>query len=322
MSDETVLVTGALGCIGAWVVRHLLDEGVDVVAADVGDADHRLRWLLSPDELGELRRVRLDITDDEAVASTVGDGGFTAIVHLAALQVPFCRADPVRGAQVNLTGTVSLIEAYRRAGSFTGPFVYASSIAAYDPDDSGDGPPTGRPRTLYGVYKLATEQAAAVYADDHGVASIGLRPHVVYGVGRDQGMTSSPTVAMLRVAAGQGATIGYSGASQLQYAPDVAAAFVAAARADVEGAHVFNLGGPSVDMTDVVAAIESAAPDVAGRVTITGDPLPFPPAASDGGLGAVVGALSHTPLDAGVASTIERFRSMLADGAIAIAEPS
>jgi nucleoside-diphosphate-sugar epimerase len=108
----------------------------------------------------------------------------------------------------------------------------------------------------------------------------------------------------------------------LQYAPDVAAAFVAAARADVDGAHVFNLGGPSVDMSDVVAAIESAAPEAAGRVTIAGDPLPFPPAASDGDLGKVVGPLIRTPLGAGVASTIERFRSMLADGAIAVVEPS
>lgn len=312
------MVTGAHGCIGAWVVRCLLDDAATPVAADIGDDDHRLASLLAPEELASVERCELDITDEGRVRDVIAQGDFTGIVHLAALQVPFCRAAPVRGAQVNVTGTISLIDAFRDASSFRGPFVYASSIAAYDPDDNGDADPSGRPRTLYGVYKLATEQAAMVFADEHGVPSIGLRPHVVYGVGRDQGMTSSPTVAMLRAAAGAGSTISYSGASQLQYARDVARMFIAAARSEVEGAHVFNVGGSSHDMTDVVAAIEHAAPDVAGQIRIDGAPLPFPAAASDAGLPAVIGEFERTPLADGVAETIHQFRSLVEDGSITV----
>jgi nucleoside-diphosphate-sugar epimerase len=263
------------------------------------------------DALQRVERCRLDIADKAAVEQAVVGGGFNRMIHLAALQVPFCRADPTLGAQVNVVGTINLMEAYLSAGTFTGPFVFASSVAAYDPDDLGDADPSGRPRTLYGVYKLATEHAAGVYADDRGLASVCLRPHVVYGVGRDQGMTSSPTVAMLRAAAAKGTSITYSGPSQLQFADDVAQIFVAASRASVEGAHQFNVGGDSVDMTDVVAAIEAAAPQVAGHVTIDGSPLPFPAAPTAVGLERAIGPISRTPLLVGVAATIASFRRLI-----------
>ncbi|MEP7201613.1 MAG: NAD(P)-dependent oxidoreductase [Ilumatobacteraceae bacterium] len=311
MSSERVLVTGANGCLGAWVVKRLLDDGADVVAADVGTAEHRLRAVVDAATLQRVARCRVDIADRAAVHQLVGEGGFTGMIHLAALQVPFCRADPTLGAQVNVVGTVNLMEAYLAAGTLRGPFVFASSVAAYDPEDTGESNPGGRPRTLYGVYKLATEHAAAVYADERGLTSIGLRPHVVYGIGRDQGMTSSPTVAMLRAAAGKGSSISYSGASQLQYTDDVARMFIAASRAVVDGAHLYNVGGESVDMTEVVAAIELAAPDVSGRVAIDGSPLPFPAAPSEAGLVDAVGSITRTSLVDGVAATIDGFRHLL-----------
>ena len=118
----------------------------------------------------------------------------------------------------------------------------------------------GVPSTLYGVYKRANEGTATVYAAERGVASVGLRPHTVYGPGRDQGLTSAPTVAMLAAAAGRPYTLPFGGAYQLQYAPDVAAAFVAAARGDATGAELRDIGGPAVHTDDVIAAIDAAAP--------------------------------------------------------------
>ena len=80
-----------------------------------------------------------------------------------------------------------------------GPVVYASSVAAYDAlDDTTTGAAMeGVPSTLYGVFKRANEGTASVYAAEQGIASVGLRPHTVYGPGRDQGVTSAPTTAML-----------------------------------------------------------------------------------------------------------------------------
>jgi UDP-glucuronate 4-epimerase len=305
--DETFLVTGAYGCIGAWTVRVLLDGGATVVALDPGVSDHRLRALVIDDELAALDHVAVDITDRSALAALVADRGVTHIVHLAALQVPFCRADPSLGAMVNVVGTVNVFEAAKAAG-LTTPVVYASSVAAYDNVDSGSGDPSGHPSTHYGVTKLANEGAARVYAADDGVASIGLRPYVVYGVGRDQGMTSSPTAAMRAAAMGEPFAISYSGPSVLQLARDAASCFVAAARSGALGAAVHNMPGVAADMTEVVDAIAAAVPSSAGRITIDGPPLPFPATLDVSSFVSAVGDVPVTSLRAGVAATIAAFR--------------
>ena len=127
------------------------------------------------------------------------------MIHLAALQVPFCRADPPLGARVNVVGTVNVFEAVARRAERMGPVVYASSVAAYDALEDRAAAPAmqGVPSTLYGVYKRANEGTATVYAQERETPSVGLRPHTVYGPGRDQGLTSAPTTAMLAAAAGR-----------------------------------------------------------------------------------------------------------------------
>ena len=260
--DERFLVTGAGGCIGAWVVAQLTAEQTPVIALDASDDDHRLRLLLDDDELAALTRVRGDITDLDALERTLDEHGVTRVIHLAALQVPFCRADPPLGARVNVVGTVNVLEAVARRAERMGPVVYASSVAAYDALDEGESEAAmqGVPSTLYGVYKRANEGTATVYAQERGVASVGLRPHTVYGPGRDQGLTSAPTAAMLAAAAGVPYKLPFGGAYQLQYAPDVAAAFVAAARERAAGAQLRDVGGPTTHTEQVIAAIERAAP--------------------------------------------------------------
>src|SRR6266511_1940882 len=169
---ERWLVTGALGCIGAWTVATLVREGADVVAFDLGTDDRRLRLIAAPEEVGRVTFVRGDLTDLAAVERALSEHEVTHVVYLAALQVPFCKADPMLGAQVNVTGTVNVFEAARRHGLGT-TIAYASSAAVYD--EHGD----IAPRTLYGVYKVANEGTARIYADDGSIASIGLRPFTV-----------------------------------------------------------------------------------------------------------------------------------------------
>jgi nucleoside-diphosphate-sugar epimerase len=303
--SERFLVTGALGCIGAWILRRLVDEGVDVVAADASADDHRVAALLAPEERGRIAFVRADVSRPDEVRALFARGP-THVIHLAALQVPACRADPVRGAQVNVVGTATLLAAAAGAG-LRAPVVYASSAAAFAAADGGD-EPSGHPGTHYGVYKLANEESARVFAAESGLASIGLRPYVVYGPGRDQGLTSAPTLAIAAAARGEGFVLPYSGRSQLQYAPDVAAAFVAAARADASGADVVNVPGVTASAEDVVAAIERVVPEVAGRIEVTGPPLPFPPELDSHRFAEVVGDVAVTPLDEGVAATVAHFR--------------
>jgi len=310
MSDDRFLITGANGCIGAWVVAQLTGEGTPVVALDASDDVHRLRLLLDDAALADLPRVRADIADLDALEAAVDEHGITRVIHLAALQVPFCRADPPLGARVNVVGTVNVLEAVARRADRMGPVVYASSVAAYDAlDEANQGAAMeGTPSTLYGVFKRANEGTATVYAQERGVASVGLRPHTVYGPGRDQGVTSAPTVAMLAAAAGEPYVLPFGGAYQLQYAPDVAAAFVAAARRDARGAALEDIGGPAVHTDELVAAIEAAVPGA--RISYEPVELPFPTDTGD--------SATHTSLADGVADTVARFRDLLERGLVGI----
>ena len=318
MSGEHFLVTGAHGCIGTWVVRELVREGVAVTALDIGDEPRRWRLVMSADEIADVRRVHADITDLDQVARVLDAAGITHVVHLAALQVPFCRADPPLGARVNVLGTVNIFEAVKARADRIRSIVYASSIAAYDAIEGGGGAAemAGLPGTLYGVYKRANEGTAHVYWADHRVASVGLRPHTVFGPGRDQGLTSSPTTAMLAAAAGRPYRIPFGGRSQFQYAPDVARAFVAAARADAVGASVHNLAGSSLEMAEVVAAIAAAAPESAGQIGFDEVLLPFPGDVDATSFHGLVGPIAETPFPAAVADAVARFRDLVERGLV------
>jgi nucleoside-diphosphate-sugar epimerase len=186
-------------------------------------------------------------------------------------------------------------------------------VAAYDAlEDLGDAPAMqGAPSTLYGVYKRANEGTAAVYADERSVSSVGLRPHTVYGPGRDQGLTAAPTHAMLAAAAGEPYRLPFGGTYQLQYAPDVADAFIGAARAAGTGAVLRDIGGPPVHTDEVLDAIRAAAPGA----ELSYDPveLPFPARTGD--------TTPATPLREGVADAVARFRDLLARGLVAAPGP-
>lgn len=319
MGEERFLVTGAAGCIGVWVLRNLVRAGIPVVALDRDEKYHRLPLILSEEEISRIQFIQGDITDYLAVENALKVSGASRIIHLAALQLPFCKADPLAGARVNVVGTVNIFEAARRLGLKS--LVFASSTAVYGRSEEYPTSPLAhdaplQPHSHYGVYKQANEGTARIYFQDDGISSIGLRPYVVYGAGRDQGLTSTPTKAMLATAAGQPYHISYGGRYCFQYADDTARIFIQAARASFEGADVFNIGGDSVTTAQVIGAIELAEPSALGRITFNDTPLPFPADVDNHALENAIGKVSFTPLSVGVASTIETFRRSLADGKI------
>jgi UDP-glucuronate 4-epimerase len=308
VSELRFLVTGAHGCIGAWVVHELLADGRPVTTFDLSPDPRRLRLLLG-DGADEVPHVAGDITDLAALERVLDEHGVTHVIHLAALQVPLVRSDPPLGARVNVLGTVNVFEAATRRP--LAPIVYASSIAAYDADGTMDGDPS----TLYGVFKRTNEQTAAVYHAESGIASVGLRPHTVYGVGRDQGITSAPTVAMLAAAAGTAYEIPFGGVAQMELARDVARAFVATSLAEPEGASVHNLPGHAVELREVVDTIREVVPDA--EVTATDTVLPFPGTVDAASFETLVPGFAQTPLADGVRETVERFRVLLDAGLVA-----
>ena len=303
-------MTGALGCIGAWSCAQLVREGVPVVGYDLGADTGRLELVMSPEELGRLTLISGDVTDLDQLERTIADHRITHVIHLAAMLLPLVKADPSRGAAVNVGGATNVFEASKR--QHVRGLAYASSAAVYAPGADRRVEDAGRPTSLYGVFKLTNEETARVLYADEGLRSVGLRPYVVYGPGRDHGLTADPTLAMAAAARGDGYAMRWGGRCQLQYAADAARIFVAAARAEYDGAAVFNLGGPSSHMRDVVDAIEAAAPDVAGLVEFEDVQLPFPEELESGGLEEVVGPIHWTPLDEGARITIEHLRARVA----------
>jgi UDP-glucuronate 4-epimerase len=316
---ERFLVTGALGCIGAWTVRALAREGAQVTAFDVGRDARRLRLIMTDEELARVRFAVGDIADLGDLERVLDVHEVTNLIHLAALQVPFCRADPPRGALVNVVGTVNVLEAARRRADRMAPVVYTSSMAVYTADDAN--PLTGRlttdayphPPNHYGVYKQANEGNARIYWLDSGLSSIGVRPMTVYGVGRDQGMTSGPTKAIVAAVLGQPFRVSFSGPTMYQYAADVARTLIAASRSSVEGAHVFNLPGEVADGRALAAAIEAVVPGASGLIEFEPGDLPFPSEIDHDGIEAIDPA-AVTPLAEGIAETVEILRSLARDG--------
>jgi nucleoside-diphosphate-sugar epimerase len=176
MSD-VYFVTGAMGCIGAWVVKHLVERGDTPVVFDIGSDPRRIKDVLDDDQLARVEFVTGDITDLDATVAAVAAAAPKAIIHLAGLQVPFCKKDPPLGARVNVLGTIHVFEAAVAAA--VPRVVYASSAAVFGPGEDGAPAPDEsaacEPTTHYGVYKRANEGTARIYWQDNKVPSVGLQ---------------------------------------------------------------------------------------------------------------------------------------------------
>lgn len=303
--DGPVLVTGAGGCIGSWALALLVRAGVPTFAFDLKEDTRRPKLIMSDAELATVRWLTGDIADTKRVREVVESTGTRAIVHLAGLQVPFCKADPVAGAQVNVVGTVNIFEAARTFGIKR--VAYASSIGAL-----GAIPDSPWGATLYGAYKYCNEQTAKVYWQDWKVPSVGFRPGVVYGVGRDQGQTSKTTVALLATVGGRPYDIPFIGPVSWLHAGEVASAFLKAVSREREGAPVFDINGVSETVENSIALLKKIEPGM--KITCSGKALPYPMDLSDDPLRAFLGDYGRVELETGMRDTLAAFRALMARG--------
>lgn len=305
----TYFITGAQGCIGSWIVKALVERDDDVVVFDRSDDARRLRAIMSAEQIARVRFVPGDITDGDAVRRALDESGARRVIHLAGLQVPICKADPVRGALVNVAGTLNVFEAARMMR--VEHVVYASSAAVYglnDDDAVLDETAACEPSTHYGVFKRANEGNARIYFLDHGVCSVGLRPLTVYGVNRDFGLTSDPTKAMKAAVLGRPFHIRFGGATDFQYVADTAAAFIACADKTPEGAQIFNLHGETVTVERIANLINEVSESA--LITFGGPPIPIAPALDDSAIRRLLGDLPSMPLETGVRETMDRFAAL------------
>jgi len=319
---ETYFITGAQGCIGSWIVKALAERGDVPVVFDRSEDARRLNAIIQPGDLERVRFFAGDITDVSAVRSALEESGARRIIHLAGLQVPTCKADPVAGAFVNVIGTLNVFEAAKAIG--VERVVYASSAAVFGLGDAGvplDESAICEPTTHYGIFKRTNEGNARVYFLDHGVNSVGVRPLTVYGVNRDSGLTSDPTKAMKAAVLGVPFHIRFSGATDFQYVADTAAAFIACADGAPGGAHVFNLHGETVEVARIAKLInENSSRPNRELVTYGGPPIPIAPAMDDAAFKRAIGQLSKTSLEAGIRETMKRFAELRDRGRLDISD--
>ena len=261
---------------------HLIMEGASEVIWEVGD-----------------------ITDYDNLIAVIRQYDISAIIHLAALQVPFCKADPIGSTRVNVMGSINILEAARQENIQR--LTYASSVAA---------PAMGENEylaTLYGAHKICGEQMAGVYWQDWQVPSIGIRPGIIYGPGRDQGMSAAPSIAMLAALEGKSYTVPFSGPLTFVHVEDAAWRFIAAISKDQIGAPVFEMNGTPAETSNIIEHIK-AQTGINAAIDFTGSVMPFPAEPDDGSLDALIGVPAYRSLEEGIAHSLAQFKTAKARG--------
>lgn len=279
----TFLVTGGSGFIGTWVLKDLLSRGHSVVVYDVADGGERWERLLGA-EREHIAFVEGDILDAGKLNRVLDEWHVTHIIHLAAWLTPQCHADPYRGCEINVLGTQRILELVRARASQIKGLSYASSVAVNgrEMDDAGielsvaanNG--LGGPETFYGAFKLANEQMAQQYWLHQSIPSVGLRPFVVYGPGRERGSTAASTLATRAIANGEEFTFAYSGRTGYEFVGDTARAFVRSALEVHDGAYAVDLPGIPADVSEIIAILDGLCPGASSLIKAEGPPLPYP----------------------------------------------
>jgi UDP-glucose 4-epimerase len=235
ISGSSFLVTGGSGFIGSHVVDRLVAEGASVVVFDKRIREENLGEAL---DSGRVRTVEGDVTDAAAVRAAAD--GVAGVFHMAVLPLGPCSEDPRRCVEINVGGTLNVLEAARDAGAKKVVFSSASSVYGDTNETMDESHPLGA-RTMYGASKIAGEYFVRAFHDLYGLDYVILRYMNVYGPRQEGGLVIN---VLRRIQAGEQPTIMGDGSQSFDFVhvADVAAANVAAMASEVrEGA--FNVGG-------------------------------------------------------------------------------
>lgn len=260
-----VLITGGAGNIGQEVVRLLQERGDDPAVYD---------RMACPNS--GVRSETGDINDSERLARAIEGCKAEGIVHLASMLQFGCDADPVGAVKVNVNGTLSTLEAARRAG--VERFVLASSVAVYGStaDVLDEKSPIQADVSVYGASKLLAERLLRRYRAIHGMTCRTVRFSTVLS---NRPVTSPGIAAVVAeifgIASGCDVTISGVAADELRhyvYFRDAARGAVLALMADGCSDDLFNIAGGEdahLSFRQLAELVRNACPG-AGQVTFTG----------------------------------------------------
>lgn len=257
-----VLVTGAAGFIGRWVVGELLDRGHEVLAVDnlvAGEEANLAEFADRPGYLGFERGDVRSADDDRRWLAAAG--GMDAVAHLAAsISVQDSIDDPGETFDNDVVGTFRLLEAARAARA---RFLFMSTCMVYDRagDRAIDEDHPTKPASPYAASKLAGEALTLSYGHAYGLPVTVVRPFNTYGpFQRSVGEGGVVAIFTRRSLLGEELRI-YGDGTQtrdLLYATDCAAFVADALLSDAAVGLILNAGtGVDVSVNELAAAVES-----------------------------------------------------------------
>jgi UDP-glucose 4-epimerase len=273
----TVLITGS-GIVGSLTALALAQQGQDCVLVDVNPQEQAIRAVLGA---AAVPIVRGDVTDTELLTRLIGERRIDAIVHTAAMLNIAIAREPRRGIEVNLMGTLNVLEAARVHG-LRRVVLASSTTVTYPALGPGETGPLGedvplrtlsqRPMSLYTATKLAGENLMLLYVAQFGVDAVALRYAAVLGdwTGPNNSIpgtllrTFAEAVRHHRPAVFEDPRLAWAGGEEFVDARDCAAANVAALAAPAPRQRVYTIAsGKLCSFADFVAAARAIDPGLA-----------------------------------------------------------
>ena len=268
-----VLVTGAAGLLGGWIVTRLASLGYQVIATDIHDA--------APNAPATATWVRGDIREPDFLDELLGSSEISGIVHCAGLLQFACELEPRLAVEVNVEGTMNLLAVAKRRGvarmvMMSTSAVYGNQTAYLDEDAL-----IGAPHGLVGVYPatkwLAERFGLAFRKSGSGPEFVALRLGFVFGLGRPRSAGLSDVIQRIYGALLRGETFDVAEASgeecwHFVHVLDVCDSIISALVSQSDPTGIYNVAGPPAMYMSLHSFIESVS-KVAGRPakgTLTG----------------------------------------------------
>ena len=259
---EKIIIFGGCGFLGSWIVKAFLKKGYSVSIFDLKIQKELLSHVVGED-INKIKFINGDITNYDQVQESIND--MDHVINLAGLMTPDCSSNPILGAKVNLLGSINVFEALKKNNNKF--LVYASSAGVFGQKDHY----YPFPETHYGAYKLAVEGVARAYLNEDGISSVGSRPYVIYGPGREVGGTAGVTLACKAAKQGDSYTVNFSGKAGFVYVQDVVDLVEMSIAQIPSGALTFNINGITADVSEFINLIKKNIP--LSDIGIEGDSL-------------------------------------------------
>ena len=273
------LVTGGAGFIGSHLVEELLKRGQRVRVLDNFTTGKRER--LEP-YLDKIELVEGDLRSQHTVRDAVA--GIDFVLHQGALpSVPRSVKDPVTTNEVNVGGTLNVLDAAREAG--VKRVVYASSSSVYGANTAIPKREDMMPQPIspYAVAKLTGEHYCQVFCRTYGLETVSLRYFNVFGPGMDPNSAYAAFIPIFVVGMLEGRPLTVNGdgtvSRDFTYITNVVEANMCAVEAEGVGGEVFNVAcGASMSLNEVIAKLRellgtegdiSYGPDRVGDVPLS-----------------------------------------------------